>query len=473
MNFNGLKSNVVYFRGLKRHNIPYVLVWVIFYAWIVAFASWWTASPNVKNVFGSVDRILIQSALLTSSLVFMFFIKKKWFVKVSRIIAAFSFFGLALFFLATSVIPRVIGLVVFGISLGCVSLLVFIPMVFRLNNTEKLYASIISNICVSILLIIQNMHNGKILPPASDLILFLPVVIIAIATIIFINRKTVVLYEEGKDDNIPKVGFNIYSTLFFNASFVIICIGIGVGVLNTSIKKFGSNVAVWYFVGGVIGCVIFYTIYALFPKAILIVGNISFGFVSLGFLCSAFGAQASEVIVLFALLLGIGNGAGMIVMFYVIWIVGKKINSLKYLKLAILFVGIIGGVGGMVLGNLLQYVNSTQVSMFASIISALFLITFMIMSPLLAQEHIYDGWAKDTEIIDIDNDKMYLFEKYQLSKREIEVCRLLLKGHTLRQISAMLSISYSTVNTYCTNCYRKLNINSRTELLILFKDYIE
>ncbi len=127
----------------------------------------------------------------------------------------------------------------------------------------------------------------------------------------------------------------------------------------------------------------------------------------------------------------------------------------------------------MVLGNLLQYVNSTQVSMFASIISALFLITFMIMSPLLAQEHIYDGWAKDTEIIDIDNDKMYLFEKYQLSKREIEVCRLLLKGHTLRQISAMLSISYSTVNTYCTNCYRKLNINSRTELLILFKDYIE
>ena len=130
------------------------------------------------------------------------------------------------------------------------------------------------------------------------------------------------------------------------------------------------------------------------------------------------------------------------------------------MKLAILFVGIIGGVGGMVLGNLLQYVNSTQVSMFASIISALFLITFMIMSPLLAQEHIYDGWAKDTEIIDIDNDKMYLFEKYQLSKREIEVCRLLLKGHTLRQISAMLSISYSTVNTYCTNCYRKLNIST-------------
>ena len=49
---------------------------------------------------------------------------------------------------------------------------------------------------------------------------------------------------------------------------------------------------------------------------------------------------------------------------------------------------------------------------------------------------------------EIDNDQLYLFRKYRLSKRETEVCRLLLQGYTLRQISAILSISYSTVNTY-------------------------
>ena len=49
---------------------------------------------------------------------------------------------------------------------------------------------------------------------------------------------------------------------------------------------------------------------------------------------------------------------------------------------------------------------------------------------------------------------------------------LLLQGYTLRQISAILPIDYSTVNTYFTAAYRKLEINSRTELLLKFKDLI-
>ncbi len=43
----------------------------------------------------------------------------------------------------------------------------------------------------------------------------------------------------------------------------------------------------------------------------------------------------------------------------------------------------------------------------------------------------------------------------------------------LRQTAAMLEIAYSTANTYCTSLYRKLGINSRTEMTLLFKEYIE
>ena len=60
-----------------------------------------------------------------------------------------------------------------------------------------------------------------------------------------------------------------------------------------------------------------------------------------------------------------------------------------------------------------------------------------------------------------------------LSPKETEVCELLLRGYTLRQTAAMLEIAYSTANTYCTSLYRKLGINSRTELTLLFKEYIE
>jgi DNA-binding CsgD family transcriptional regulator len=73
--------------------------------------------------------------------------------------------------------------------------------------------------------------------------------------------------------------------------------------------------------------------------------------------------------------------------------------------------------------------------------------------------------------MEIGNEQLHIFKKYRLTKREIEVCKLLLQGYTMRQISGILSLAYPTVNTYCTSVYRKLNINSRTELLLLFKDY--
>jgi len=121
---------------------------------------------------------------------------------------------------------------------------------------------------------------------------------------------------------------------------------------------------------------------------------------------------------------------------------------------------------------LINKINTFEISIVASIVSTAVMMLLLVMSPLLTQTYYGDEWAKDSEKMEIDNENLQMFKKYQLSKREIEVCKLLLQGYTLRQISAMLSIAYPTVNTYCTSLYRKLEINSRTELLILFKDYV-
>lgn len=60
----------------------------------------------------------------------------------------------------------------------------------------------------------------------------------------------------------------------------------------------------------------------------------------------------------------------------------------------------------------------------------------------------------------------------RLTPKETEVCVLLLNGLTMRQISGALGIAYSTVNTYCTSIYRKLGINSKTELLVMFSEHL-
>ena len=158
-------------------------------------------------------------------------------------------------------------------------------------------------------------------------------------------------------------------------------------------------------------------------------------------------------------------------MYYLLGVIGKKYDSLRYVRLSILFIGICGGVSGVLLGSFITNVHNTAVSVTASVGAAVAALLFLTLSPLLASLHYGDEWAKDSEKMEIDNEKLILFRKYRMSSREIEVCKLLLQGYTMRQISGILSLAYPTVNTYCTSIYRKININSRTELLQVFRDY--
>ncbi len=55
-----------------------------------------------------------------------------------------------------------------------------------------------------------------------------------------------------------------------------------------------------------------------------------------------------------------------------------------------------------------------------------------------------------------------------LTKRELEVCRLLVAGKSVKQIAAELYISFSTANAHYKSIYRKLRVSTRAELMRLF-----
>jgi DNA-binding NarL/FixJ family response regulator len=54
-------------------------------------------------------------------------------------------------------------------------------------------------------------------------------------------------------------------------------------------------------------------------------------------------------------------------------------------------------------------------------------------------------------------------ELEQLTARELEILRLLAKGHMYKEIADRLAISLSTVRTHITAVYEKLHVHSRTE----------
>lgn len=221
------------------------------------------------------------------------------------------------------------------------------------------------------------------------------------------------------------------------------------------------------------GCFIYIAVYAFSGKAVIWLSNVTFSSIAMGLFCNAFASSIPSMGYVFAVLLGIGCTVGMINVYYILAVVGKKYNSMRYLRLSILLIGVCGGVTGVVIGNLINKINSDQISIISSLIAAAFMLLFLVLSPFLSQAQYFEDWAKDSGKMEIDSGKDAIFHQYHLTKREVEVCKLLLEGYTLRQISALLSIAYSTVNTYCTSSYRKLNINSKTELIMLFKDYVK
>lgn len=56
-------------------------------------------------------------------------------------------------------------------------------------------------------------------------------------------------------------------------------------------------------------------------------------------------------------------------------------------------------------------------------------------------------------------------QKYQLTKREVEIIRLISKGHTTKEMAELLFLSEFTVSTHRKNILRKLNIKSLNALL--------
>lgn len=61
-------------------------------------------------------------------------------------------------------------------------------------------------------------------------------------------------------------------------------------------------------------------------------------------------------------------------------------------------------------------------------------------------------------------------ELKNLSNREFEVFAQLLTDKTQAQIAQELFVSHSAIHFHCKNIYKKLEINSRTQLLIKYKN---
>ncbi len=82
------------------------------------------------------------------------------------------------------------------------------------------------------------------------------------------------------------------------------------------------------------------------------------------------------------------------------------------------------------------------------------------------------GWGPSSKPDTTIDEAFAEFGQSVLTRREREVTRFILRGHSTRSISLHLGISVTTVKTHRKNLYAKLGIASQFELFSEFLDYL-
>jgi DNA-binding CsgD family transcriptional regulator len=233
-----------------------------------------------------------------------------------------------------------------------------------------------------------------------------------------------------------------------------------------------SQIESFYFIGILVGLAVTLFLQTRLSMNICIMLNLSFAFLAIGLLIDIIQIQYPDVGLVSAICFGIAYSIGIVNIYYLaglmikkfksiyFYLVGFLLSSLCYLA-ATIFVKVFGQSEMMVPPILITFISSCLVILFFS------------LSPFFIKM-LYSGeWIDDSYREDISHCSRLeaKLKDYKLTPAEMEVCLLLLDGYTLRQVSGLLSKAYSTINTYCTSIYRKLNINSRTELLLILQEY--
>jgi DNA-binding CsgD family transcriptional regulator len=124
--------------------------------------------------------------------------------------------------------------------------------------------------------------------------------------------------------------------------------------------------------------------------------------------------------------------------------------------------------------------NMTNKTLAFAMVLILGTLSFLVIPPM-QKKSLKAGWADDlppqdiadipTQVAEIEpeTEKISVEEHLYLTTREQGICTMLLDGRQPKEIAYSLKISYSTVNFHTTNLYRKLKIQSRSELFSKFR----
>ncbi len=117
---------------------PYIFIWVVYYAWVVAFTTWWNASPLQTAALNPALRSLLHITILLSSAFWVVALRRENFVRSIKAGAAAVLLGMGFSVIAPYCCASPLWGVMLGTAIGAVNASIIIPFAFILTRKMKL-----------------------------------------------------------------------------------------------------------------------------------------------------------------------------------------------------------------------------------------------------------------------------------------------------------------------------------------------
>jgi len=343
---------------------------------------------------------------------------------------------------------------------GCLSSSSF-SFVFMLNNAERFFGSTFIILFIDLV----ELSAGFISIPPIVLKTFALITIAALCVCMYLSKSKD--YHGTENTAIKKIDPSIWLVLFIFFSYFAIRI---TGFYAPAFQH-PSNAWLWGILAlALILCCIILQV--VFKRSIWTMCNVFFIASIMSYLM--WYIKLPKAAYLFSEL----KEVGLLITFYLLGCVTNKFCDFRMHKrfvllcmaiIGILYVGI----------DVLHMTMPTQ--SVAVITAAILFIVFLLLSPAFSQYLFFANWSKEFRQINMsslvdstmqtnaaEQKQTPSLDDTNLSPREKQVVLLLLQGMTLRQVAPELGLTVSTVSTYSKAIYKKLGINSRAELFLLF-----
>lgn len=464
-----INSKVTNFNNIRKKNIPYIVSWVFFYAWLLSFFTWWVNNFKTSTLFDEKILYSIYFLLLLFIGVMIFIVKPSRFKYYFK----YGCFGTIVSLLIYQILIN-IGFVdlskyitfILSFSMGISYIGLLQTYIYVLNNTEKFYSIIFGNFMLMFITLIENFN---VLNITGNYIFLIIILIFSLIPTIKFNTHDYYAEKEEHANHAPKISKTIYFSLLINCFFMIFCRGVGRAFLLLANDMYSFDLEIYYYGGGVIGIILVILIYTFIKRCNSITWNIVFS----SFVLAAFLYMWPDSLIIkkmYALFLGTGIMMGIISMYYILGIISKKYWNFSYVKYNILIVDVLGCCLGTTLGNYIYKFGTIEINNIILTISVFMTLILLVISPILVTTFFNGKWNKDSRKAKIDNLNIRRYLLYDLTPKEIVVCNYLIDNLTTRQIAANMNISENTVKFHKKQIFKKLDINSKEEILKKIKE---